>query len=94
MFIEHYYFRKGSLANYDLDGWNDSSRMPVGYAGLAAFLCGAADWIVGMVETCYVGALAKMIGQHGGDIASELALIFGILSYLSIRKWELRYVER
>lgn len=68
--------------------------MPVGYAGLAAFLCGAAGWIVGTVETYYVGALAKMIGQNGGDIANELALIFSMLSYLPIRKWELWYVER
>ncbi|KAJ5329747.1 hypothetical protein MYU51_011835 [Penicillium brevicompactum] len=94
LFIEHYYFRKGSLANYDLDAWNDSSRMPVGYAGLAAFLCGAAGWIVGMVETYYVGALANMIGKDGGDIANELALVFSSVSYLPIRKLELRYVGR
>ncbi|CAI7583973.1 unnamed protein product [Penicillium bialowiezense] len=94
LFIEHYYFRKGSLANYDLDAWNDSSRMPVGYAGLGAFLCGAAGWIVGMVETYYVGALANMIGKDGGDIANELALVFSSLSYLPIRKLELRYVGR
>jgi purine-cytosine permease-like protein len=94
LFIEHYYFRKGSLANYDLDAWNDPSRMPVGYAGLAAFLCGAAGWIVGMVETYYVGALANMIGKDGGDIANELALIFSSVSYLPIRTLELRYVGR
>ncbi|CAG7950176.1 unnamed protein product [Penicillium salamii] len=94
LFIEHYYFRKGSLANYDLDAWNDSSRMPVGYAGLGAFLCGAAGWIVGMVETYYVGALANMIGKDGGDIANELALVFSSVSYLPIRKLELRYVGR
>ncbi|CAG8225709.1 unnamed protein product [Penicillium salamii] len=94
LFIEHYYFRKGSLANYDLDAWNDSSRMPVGYAGLGAFLCGAAGWIVGMVETYYVGALANMIGKDGGDIANELALVFSSVSYLPMRKLELRYVGR
>ncbi|CAG7980675.1 unnamed protein product [Penicillium olsonii] len=94
LFIEHYYFRKGNLANYDLDAWNDSSRMPVGYAGLGAFLCGAAGWIVGMVETYYVGALANMIGKDGGDIANELALVFSSVSYLPIRKLELRYVGR
>lgn len=51
LFIEHYYFRRENLANYDLEAWNNSSRMPDGYAGLAAFLCGAAGWIVDMVET-------------------------------------------
>ncbi|KAJ5089877.1 hypothetical protein N7532_008561 [Penicillium argentinense] len=94
LFIEHYYFRKGSLANYDLDAWNTPSRMPVGYAGLTAFLCGAAGWIVGMVETYYVGVLAAMIGADGGDIANELALVFTTVSYVPLRILELRYVGR
>ena len=94
LFIEHYYFRKGNLANYDLDAWNTPSKMPVGYAGLTAFLCGAAGWIVGMVETYYVGALASKIGVDGGDIANELALVFTTISYLPLRILELRYVGR
>lgn len=94
LFIEHYYFRKGNLANYDLDAWNTPARMPVGYAGLAAFLCGAAGWIVGMVETYYVGALAAIIGDSGGDIANELALVFTSVSYLPLRMLELKYVGR
>ncbi|KAJ6049457.1 uncharacterized protein N7446_007212 [Penicillium canescens] len=94
LFIEHYYFRKGNLANYDLDAWNTPARMPIGYAGLAAFLCGAAGWIVGMVETYYVGALATMIGDSGGDIANELALVFTSVSYLPLRMLELKYVGR
>lgn len=94
LFTEHYYFRNGSLANYDLDAWNTPSRMPVGYAGLTAFLCGAAGWILGMVETYYVGVIAKMIGAYGGDIANQLALVFTSVSYLPLRKLELRYVGR
>ncbi len=94
LFIEHYYFREGSLANYDLDAWNTPSKMPVGYAGLTAFLCGAAGWIVGMVETYYVGSLAAKIGADGGDIANELALVFTTVSYLPLRTLELKYVGR
>ncbi|CEO60873.1 Putative Alcohol dehydrogenase [Penicillium brasilianum] len=94
LFIEHYYFREGSLANYDLDAWNTPSKMPVGYAGLTAFLCGAAGWIVGMVETYYVGALAAKIGADGGDIANELALVFTAVSYLPLRTLELKYIGR
>jgi purine-cytosine permease-like protein len=94
LFIEHYYFRKGSLANYDLDAWDTPSKMPVGYAGLTAFLCGAAGWIVGMVETYYVGALAAKIGADGGDIANELALVFTAVTYLPLRMLELKYVGR
>ncbi|GFF29453.1 hypothetical protein IFM61606_10362 [Aspergillus udagawae] len=94
LFTEHYLFRGGSLSNYDLDAWDTPSRMPVGYAGLTAFLCGAAGWIVGMVETYYVGAIAKMIGQNGGDVANELAFVFTSVAYIPLRKLELKYVGR
>lgn len=94
LFCEHYVFRGGNVANYDLDAWNTPSRMPIGFAGLTAFLCGAAGWIVGMVETYYVGAIAKLIGADGGDIANELALVFTSLSYIPLRKLELKYIGR
>lgn len=92
--IEHYYFRKRSLANYDLDAWNTPSRMPAGYAGLTSFLCGAAGWILGMVEPWYVGRIAELIGSAGGDVANELALVFTSISYIPLRTLELRYVGR
>ncbi|PYH46394.1 putative nucleoside transporter [Aspergillus saccharolyticus JOP 1030-1] len=94
LFCEHYLFRGGSLANYDLDAWDTPSRMPVGFAGLTSFLCGAAGWIVGMDETYYVGAMAKLIGEDGGDIANELALVFTTISFIPLRWLELKYVGR
>ncbi|KAE8147391.1 permease for cytosine/purines, uracil, thiamine, allantoin-domain-containing protein [Aspergillus avenaceus] len=94
LFSEHYVFRGGKVANYDLDAWNTPSKMPIGIAGLTAFLCGAAGWIVGMVETYYVGALARLIGESGGDIANELALVFTSVSYIPLRKLELKYIGR
>ncbi|KAF7162346.1 hypothetical protein CNMCM5623_007691 [Aspergillus felis] len=94
LFTEHYLFRGGSLSNYDLDAWDTPSRMPVGYAGLTAFLCGAAGWIVGMVETYYVGVIANMIGKDGGDVANELAFVFTTVAYIPLRKLELKYVGR
>ena len=92
--IEHYYFRKGDLANYDLEGWNTPSRLPIGYAGLTAFSCGIAGAILGMVETYYVGCIAKMIGTGGGDIGNELALVFTVVTYFPLRALELKYVGR
>jgi purine-cytosine permease-like protein len=91
---EHYLFRGGNLANYDLDAWNTPARMPIGVAGLTAFLCGAAGWILGMTQTYYVGALAKLIGDSGGDIANELALVFTVISYIPLRQLELKYIGR
>ncbi|KAL1970017.1 hypothetical protein VTN77DRAFT_6422 [Rasamsonia byssochlamydoides] len=94
LFTEHYLFRGGNFANYDLDAWNTPSRMPIGLAGLTAFLCGAAGWIVGMVETYYTGAIARMIGDYGGDVGNELAFVFTIVSYIPLRKLELKYIGR
>ncbi|GAD96103.1 nucleoside transporter, putative [Paecilomyces variotii No. 5] len=94
LFIEHYLFRRGNLSNYDLDAWNTPAKLPIGIAGLTAFLCGMAGWVVGMVETYYVGVIAKMIGDDGGDVANELALVFTAVSYVPLRKLELKYVGR
>lgn len=91
---EHYLFRGGNLANYDLEAWNTPAKMPIGVAGLMAYLCGAAGWILGMAQTYYVGALAKLIGDRGGDIANELALVFTTISYIPLRQLELRYIGR
>ncbi|KAL1882590.1 hypothetical protein Plec18167_003007 [Paecilomyces lecythidis] len=94
LFLEHYLFRRGNLSNYDLDAWNTPSKLPIGIAGLTAFLCGMAGWVVGMVETYYVGVIAKMIGDDGGDVANELALVFTAVSYVPLRKLELKYIGR
>jgi purine-cytosine permease-like protein len=42
IFIEHYMFRKGDFANYQLESWNDPSNMPIGWAGGLAFGLGIA----------------------------------------------------
>ena len=82
------------MANYDLEGWNTPSRLPIGFAGLTAFLLGIVGAILGMVETYYVGVIAKKIGADGGDIGNELAFVFTVVSYPILRKLELKYVGR
>ena len=67
VFTEHYLFRSGNIANYDLTAWNTPSKMPVGYAGLFAFLLGIVGCILGMQSTWYTGVIAKTIGDYGGD---------------------------
>lgn len=94
VFIEHYWFRKGDFANYDLDGWNTPSRLPIGLAGLGAFLIGVVGWCLGMVETWFTGPLAKHIGESGGDIANELTLAFTLLAFIPLRHLEYRYFKK
>lgn len=46
LFSEHYIFRGGKFENYDLDGWNDPSRLPVGLAAGVAFGLGIIAWVM------------------------------------------------
>ena len=94
LFTEHYWFRKGDFANYDLDGWNDPARLPIGIAGLVAFLVGVVGWCLGMVETWFTGPIAALIGDSGGDIANELTLVFTLITYLPLRHLELHYFKK
>ena len=93
VFSEHYIFRKGDFNNYNLEGWNNPEKLPLGIAGLSAFLLGVVMWCMGMDETWFVGPIAKQIGG-GGDIANELAFTITSLSYVPIRYLELKYVGR
>jgi len=94
VYLEHYLFRKGNMANYDLTAWNTPSKMPIGIAGLTAFLLGIVGCILGMVQTWYVGVIAKKIGEDGGDIGNELAFVFTIVGYIPVRYLELKYLGR
>jgi NCS1 nucleoside transporter family len=96
LFIEHYIFRDGwnGFQNYDLEAWNTASKMPIGIAGLAAFAAGIAGAVVGMDETWWVGPIARKIGDYGGDVGNELALVFTMVTYIPVRYLELKYVGR
>ena len=89
VFTEHYLFRKGDLNNYDLEVWNTQIKMPIGIAGLMAFLLGIAGCILGMTQTWYTGVVAKRIGD-GGDVGNQLAFVFTLVAYVPLRFWERR----
>ncbi|KAL4399739.1 transmembrane transporter [Malassezia pachydermatis] len=89
LMLEHVVIRKGSFANYDLEGWNDPDRLPHGIAAIIVFLVGVVCWVMGMAETWYIGPLARLFGPHGGDVANEFTLVFTVVTYIP-----LRYLER
>lgn len=94
LFVEHYLFRGGNVANYDLEAWNDPKRLPMGLAGLVAFLLGVVGWVLGMVETWFSGPLGLLIGSGGGDIANELTFVFTLVAYVPLRWLERKYIGR
>lgn len=90
---EHVIFRKMNFANYDLEAWNDPSRLPLGLAAGAAFGLGTVAWVMGMVQTWFVGPLAKQIGG-GGDIGNESTFVITALIYIPARVFERRIIGR
>ncbi|EHY59930.1 hypothetical protein HRR83_006292 [Exophiala dermatitidis] len=94
LLTEHVVFRRGDFANYDLEGWNDPARLPLGLGALFAFGLGVVAWCMGMVETWYVGPLGKLIGDSGGDVANEFALVVTAVSYYPARYLELKIFGR
>jgi purine-cytosine permease-like protein len=94
LFSEHVIFRKMSFDNYDLDAWNDPSRLPIGIAAAVAFSIGIIAWIMGMVETWYQGPLGKLIGVDGGDVANEFTFVVTALIYIPARYLEKRVIGR
>ncbi|KAG6000883.1 hypothetical protein E4U21_004935 [Claviceps maximensis] len=94
LFEEHFVFRKGRFENYDLEGWNDPARLPLGLGAAAAFGLGMVSWLVGMNQTYFSGPLARLIGNQGGDVANELTLVVTALAYVPARYLELKYVGR
>jgi NCS1 nucleoside transporter family len=91
---EYYVFRKGRFENYDLEGWNDPARLPLGIGASVAFALGVASWCMGMNQTWFVAPLAKVIGDYGGDVGNELTFVVTALGYLPARYLELKYFGR
>ncbi|OAA68657.1 nucleoside transporter family [Niveomyces insectorum RCEF 264] len=95
--LEHYVFRQGLTCGYDkydLEAWNQPSRMPLGLGGGLAFAAGIAGCVLGMSETWYVGVLARRIGANGGDIGNQLAFLFTFIVYVPARWAEYKYIGR
>lgn len=90
---EHLIFRKNFNA-YNVDDWNDSKKLPIGIAGGSAFFVSAFGVALGMCQTYWVGEIARLIGEDGGDIGFELGAAWAFIVYVIIRPVELKYFGR
>ena len=92
--VEHVVFKRG-MTGYDVLIYKYPELLPPGYAALASFAFGVAGAILGMGQFWFVGPVAKAIGgRFGGDVGSELGFGMAAVSYLVLRKWELRVFKR
>ncbi|GAA5922195.1 hypothetical protein JCM3775_003526 [Rhodotorula graminis] len=93
---EHFIFRGGKFANYNLHRYNDRANLPVGLAAAFSLCCGIAGAVVGMSQTWYVGPIGRMIGdpKYGADLGFELAFGFTAVTYPVCRYLERKYTGR
>ncbi|KAI0842520.1 putative nucleoside transporter [Hypoxylon sp. FL0890] len=94
LITEHYLFRRGSFDHYDLEAWNQPGKLPMGYAGGLALICGIVGAVLGMATTWYTGVVAKRIGDFGGDVGNELCFLFALIVYVPARSREMRLLGR
>lgn len=91
--MEHIVFRKHG-STYNLEDWNNQSKLPIGVAAVGAVLIGFGFALLGMNQVWLVGPIAKKIGDYGGDVGFELAIIMSTLSYLVLRPLERHFTGR
>ena len=89
---EHFVFRRGQ---YNVDDWNNPSRLPVGWAAIASMAFGLVGVLLGAAQVYYVGPIAKLVNPpFGMDIGFELGVIFAGIAYLILRRIELNSSKR
>lgn len=93
-FEEHLLFHVLRGVSFDWTAWEDKKRLPVGLAGLSAWLVGWAGAIIGMSQVWYQGPVALKIGGYGGDVGAWLSIAFAAITYPPLRYLELKIFKR
>ena len=92
LILEHFVFRHG---RYNVEDWNTPSRLPVGWAALAALGLGLFGVYLGAAQEKFVGPIAGLVNQPFGiDIGFELGALFAGIAYLILRRVELQANQR
>ncbi|KAL3474207.1 permease for cytosine/purines, uracil, thiamine, allantoin-domain-containing protein [Aspergillus californicus] len=82
--------RRGSTGGaYNWAIWDEPSKHPIGIAALIAFLVGWAGAILCMAQVWYIGPLAGLVGDYGGDMGNYVGFSWAAVVYPP-----LRYLER
>src|SRR6266568_6037554 len=100
LIIEHFVFRHG---RYNVDDWNTSSRLPIGWAAIVSMVFGLIGAGLGFAQvftvngntTPITGPIGGLINQpYGMDVGFELAVVFAGISYLILRRIEINSSPR
>ncbi len=90
--LEHFVFRHGQ---YNVNDWNTPSKLPIGWAAVVSLVIGLIGVYLGAAQSLFVGPIAYAINPpFGMDIGFELGVILAGVSYLILRRVELRQTAR
>ncbi|HVB74037.1 MAG TPA: cytosine permease [Ktedonobacteraceae bacterium] len=90
--LEHFVFRRGK---YNVDDWNNASRLPIGWAAIISMAIGLVGVVLGAAQTKFVGPVAFALGgKYGMDIGFELGVVFAGIAYFILRRIELNTSPR
>ncbi|MGH2478781.1 MAG: purine-cytosine permease family protein [Ktedonobacteraceae bacterium] len=94
--VEHFLIRKG---RYNVEDWNDSRHLPVGWAAMVSMLIGLFGVFLGFAQVItfnnvphpITGLIGGLINQpFGMDVGFELGVVLSLVAYLILRPIELR----
>jgi purine-cytosine permease-like protein len=90
--IEHVVFRKRKFNSYteDEDAWDDTTKLPPGFAAIGATVLSFGLVIPGMSQIWFVGPIA----EKTGDIGLEFALVVSAFLYIPLRFMERKLCGR
>lgn len=89
LILEHFVFRHG---RYNVDDWNNPSRLPIGWAAIVSLVIGLVGVYLGASQALFTGPVAQALG--GMDIGFELGIVFAGIAYLILRRIELNTSPR
>lgn len=87
---EHSIIRWGRFASYNVEDWNNPKRLPLGFAGVSAFLASVAIIVPCMSQAWYTGPIAA---KGTGDIGLLTGFAVAVILYIPLRLIE-KKVER
>ncbi len=88
LIIEHFVFRRG---RYNVDEWNEPSKLPVGWAAITSMIIGLIGVYLGASQSLFTGPLAATLHT---DIGFELGLVLAGIAYFFLRRVELSRTGR
>jgi purine-cytosine permease-like protein len=92
--LEEYLIFRRSAKAYNWAAWDDREKLPLGIAALVAFLVGYAGSVISMAQVWYIGPIARLIGEYGGDAGNYVGFSCAALVYPPLRWLELKKFGR